>query len=38
VEEYREDWDSLVSSNMSQKVDEPAIRAYSMANYPDERA
>ncbi|WP_027857000.1 NADH:ubiquinone reductase (Na(+)-transporting) subunit F [Marinobacterium jannaschii] len=36
-EEYREDWDRFnVWDNVS-KVDETVIRAYSMANYPEER-
>lgn len=35
--EYREDWDKFnVWDNVS-KVDEPVIRAYSMANYPGEK-
>jgi len=36
-EEYREDWDRFnVWDNVS-KVDETVIRAYSMANYPEEK-
>jgi Na+-transporting NADH:ubiquinone oxidoreductase subunit F len=35
--EYREDWERFGFFNMESKVDEPVIRAYSMANYPDEK-
>jgi Na+-transporting NADH:ubiquinone oxidoreductase subunit F len=35
-EEYREDWDKLDMWRFVSKVDEPVVRAYSMANYPDE--
>ena len=37
AEEYREDWDKFGIFNYVSKVDEPVIRAYSMANYPEER-
>ncbi len=36
-EEYREDWDKFGIFKYVSKVDEPVIRAYSMANYPEER-
>ncbi|MBI0427622.1 NADH:ubiquinone reductase (Na(+)-transporting) subunit F [Psychrobacter sp. NG27] len=36
-EEYREDWEKFGIFNYVSKVDEPVIRAYSMANYPEER-
>jgi len=36
-EEYREDWEKLGLFNLVSKVDEPIVRAYSMANYPDEK-
>lgn len=36
-EEYREDWDKFGIFKYVSKVDEPVIRAYSMANYPDEK-
>lgn len=36
-EEFREDWDKLNLWRLSSKVDEPVYRAYSMANYPEER-
>jgi Na+-transporting NADH:ubiquinone oxidoreductase subunit F len=35
-EEYRADWDKFNIWKNSSKVTEPVIRAYSMANYPDE--
>jgi len=36
-EEYRSDWDRLDLWRHVSKVDEPVSRAYSMANYPEER-
>lgn len=36
-EEYRADWDKFNIWRYVSKVDEPVIRAYSMANYPEER-
>jgi Na+-transporting NADH:ubiquinone oxidoreductase subunit F len=36
-EEYRADWDKFGVFNNESKVDEPTIRAYSMANYPEEK-
>lgn len=36
-DEYREDWDKFNLWQFTSKVDEPVMRAYSMANYPDER-
>jgi Na+-transporting NADH:ubiquinone oxidoreductase subunit F len=36
-EEYREDWDRFDQWRYVSKVDEPVVRAYSMANYPDEK-
>ncbi|MEM9353492.1 MAG: NADH:ubiquinone reductase (Na(+)-transporting) subunit F [Planctomycetota bacterium] len=36
-EEYREDWDKYDVWRYVSKVDEPVIRAYSMANYPGEK-
>ncbi|MEM1345844.1 MAG: NADH:ubiquinone reductase (Na(+)-transporting) subunit F [Pseudomonadota bacterium] len=36
-EEYREDWDKFNLWRYESKVDEPIERAYSMANYPEER-
>lgn len=36
-EEYRADWDKFNLWKFVSKVDEPVIRAYSMANYPDEK-
>ncbi|MCW8884637.1 MAG: NADH:ubiquinone reductase (Na(+)-transporting) subunit F [Motiliproteus sp.] len=36
-EEYHEDWDKFDIWRYVSKVDEPVIRAYSMANYPEER-
>lgn len=35
--EYREDWDKFKLFDLVSKVDTPTIRAYSMANYPDEK-
>ncbi|MDR2260736.1 MAG: NADH:ubiquinone reductase (Na(+)-transporting) subunit F [Azoarcus sp.] len=35
--EYRADWDKFNMWRYVSKVDEPTIRAYSMANYPDEK-
>lgn len=35
--EYRGDWDKFNQWQYSSIVDEPVIRAYSMANYPDEK-
>jgi Na+-transporting NADH:ubiquinone oxidoreductase subunit F len=35
--EYRGDWERFGFFNLESKVDEPVIRAYSMANYPDEK-
>ena len=35
--EYRGDWDKFNQWKYVSKVDEPVIRAYSMANYPDEK-
>jgi Na+-transporting NADH:ubiquinone oxidoreductase subunit F len=37
AEEYRPDWDKFDLWRFESKVDEPIERAYSMANYPDER-
>ena len=36
-EEYRENWDKLDMWRFVSKVDEPVVRAFSMANFPDER-
>jgi len=36
-EEYREDWDKFNLWQYRSKEDEETIRAYSMANYPEER-
>lgn len=36
-EQYRPDWDKFNIWQYSSKVTEPVIRAYSMANYPEER-
>lgn len=36
-EEYREDWDKFNLWQYVSKVSEPVIRAYSMANYPEEK-
>lgn len=35
--EYRGDWERFGFFNLESKVDETVIRAYSMANYPEER-
>lgn len=35
-EEYRGDWERFKFFDLESKVDEEVIRAYSMANYPDE--
>jgi Na+-transporting NADH:ubiquinone oxidoreductase subunit F len=37
-EEYRGDWERFGFFKLQSKVDETTIRAYSMANYPEERA
>ncbi|MCB9061091.1 MAG: NADH:ubiquinone reductase (Na(+)-transporting) subunit F [Halobacteriovoraceae bacterium] len=37
AQEYREDWDKFNIWQYKSKVDEETIRAYSMANYPEER-
>ena len=36
-EEYRGDWEHFGFFNLESKVTEPVIRAYSMANYPEEK-
>lgn len=36
-EEYRGDWERFGFFNLESKITEPCIRAYSMANYPEER-
>ncbi|MFC0338807.1 Na+-transporting NADH:ubiquinone oxidoreductase subunit F [Kushneria avicenniae] len=36
-EEYRGDWDKFGLFNLKAKTTEPVIRAYSMANYPEEK-
>lgn len=36
-DEYREDWDKYNMWQYTSKVTEPVIRAYSMANYPEEK-
>ena len=36
-EEYRPDWEKFGVFDHKSKVDEPTIRAYSMANYPEEK-
>ena len=36
-EEYREDWDKFNLWQYTSYVEEPTIRAYSMANYPEEK-
>ncbi len=36
-EEYRGDWEHFGFFNLESKVTDPVIRAYSMANYPEER-
>jgi len=37
AEEYRGDWERFNFFDLSNKVDEVVMRAYSMANYPEER-
>lgn len=37
AKEYHEDWDNFNLWRYISKVDEPVIRAYSMANYPEEK-
>lgn len=36
-EEFRGDWEKFGFFDLESKVDEPVIRAYSMANYPEEK-
>jgi len=36
-DEYREDWDTFNFWDLKSEVSEPTIRAYSMANYPEEK-
>jgi Na+-transporting NADH:ubiquinone oxidoreductase subunit F len=36
-EEYREDWDKFKLWELEAKSDSPVVRAYSMANYPEEK-
>ncbi len=36
-EQYRPDWDKYNLWELESRVDEPIVRAYSMANYPDEK-
>ena len=36
-DEFREDWDRFNVWQHGSKVDEPTVRAYSMANYPEEK-
>ncbi|WP_237056052.1 NADH:ubiquinone reductase (Na(+)-transporting) subunit F [Microbulbifer sediminum] len=36
-EEYRGDWENFGFFNLESKVSEPVVRAYSMANYPEEK-
>lgn len=36
-EQFRGDWERFGFFDLEAKVDEPCIRAYSMANYPEER-
>ena len=36
-DEYREDWDKFDMWKYVSKVDEPVLRAYSMASYPEEK-
>ena len=36
-DEYKPDWDKFNLWRYVSKVDEPIVRAYSMANYPDEK-
>jgi Na+-transporting NADH:ubiquinone oxidoreductase subunit F len=37
AEEYREDWDRFDLWSLESRVEEPVERAYSMANYPEEK-
>ncbi|MTI16053.1 NADH:ubiquinone reductase (Na(+)-transporting) subunit F [Rhodobacteraceae bacterium RKSG542] len=37
AEEYREDWDKFKLWDIEAKSDVPVVRAYSMANYPEEK-
>ena len=37
AKEYHEDWDNFNLWRYTSTVDEPVIRAYSMANYPEEK-
>ena len=37
AEEYRPDWDRFDLWRYASTVDEPVVRAYSMANYPEEK-
>ena len=37
AKEYRDDWERFGFFNLESKVDETVVRAYSMANYPEER-
>ncbi len=34
---FRSDWDTPALRNLVSRVDEPVVRAYSMANYPEEK-
>lgn len=36
-DEYRSDWDRFGFFNLESKVEDTVVRAYSMANYPEER-
>ena len=36
-DEYRGDWEKFKLFDVKAKTTEPTIRAYSMANYPDEK-
>tara|TARA_B100000900_G_scaffold279582_1_gene239151 strand:+ start:414 stop:1646 length:1233 start_codon:yes stop_codon:yes gene_type:complete len=36
-DEYREDWDTFNFWDLKSEVSDPTIRAYSMANYPEEK-
>lgn len=36
-DEYKPDWDKFDVWRYTSKVDEPVVRAYSMANYPEEK-
>jgi Na+-transporting NADH:ubiquinone oxidoreductase subunit F len=36
-DEYKDDWDKYDQWKYVSKVDEPVVRAYSMANYPEEK-